>query len=468
VTRLRHLAPANKLLAGTTYGYDRQWVPSFEGKLHQANGGESYAQDSLSRLVGFQRGTLNTAGTVTSPAPTGLSAQTWRLDGAGNWVETRRTTGAGAPVPEARLHSPRNAVTGVGATVLSYDANGALLSDGSRSFAWDYAGRLRRASLPGGQTVTFAYDGPGRRIARTVTGGPAAATGTTRFTFDGWREIEERNGGGTLLAQTDYGAWLDEPVARDRDQTGDGQVAGPMDLRLFYHQNAQFSVYGASNRQGKLVEGYGYDPYGRPTVYTPGANGVVNFGGDDGVTVGGASAVGNPFGYTGRPYDPATRLYDLRNRQLDPVLGRFISADKLGAWGDPANLGSAYAYVAGRPHWGLDPMGLGGFTKGLSNIKQQSAGDPIPGVDVNLEQNPGGNMAAMAAGKGIRAFSKFILANKGGGTDARVFSKFALANRGGANPLSVAQPGMPGVCPAPGGGPLYFGISIDEEGVSSK
>jgi len=67
-----------------------------------------------------------------------------------------------------------------GQPVISYNANGNLVSDGRRTYAWDAEDRLvgiTYAAQPGKQT-TFAYDGLGRRIAISST--PAADGGSTR------------------------------------------------------------------------------------------------------------------------------------------------------------------------------------------------------------------------------------------------------------------------------------------------
>jgi RHS repeat-associated protein len=71
-----------------------------------------------------------------------------------------------------------------------------------------------------------------------------------------------------------------------------------------------------------------------------------------------ASAYGNPFLFTGRRWDGRTGYYDYRTRPFDPAVGRFLSRDKIGVWGDPLGLGNGYAYVGNNP-WGyVDPFGL--------------------------------------------------------------------------------------------------------------
>jgi len=81
---------------------------------------------------------------------------------------------------------------------------------------------------------------------------------------------------------------------------------------------------------GNVVERYEYTDFGDPTVldlnYDP--------------VAGNESAIGNPYLFTGRRYDPETGLYWYRTRYYDPVGGRFTSRDKIGTWGDPFNLGN--------------------------------------------------------------------------------------------------------------------------------
>ena len=75
--------------------------------------------------------------------------------------------------------------------------------------------------------------------------------------------------------------------------------------------------------------------------------------------MGDPSSIGNPYLFTGRSYDAETGLYWYRTRYLDPVAGRFTSRDTIGPWGDPAELGNAYAYVGNNPWTWVDPYGYG-------------------------------------------------------------------------------------------------------------
>ncbi|NLF19664.1 MAG: RHS repeat-associated core domain-containing protein [Lentisphaerae bacterium] len=67
-----------------------------------------------------------------------------------------------------------------------------------------------------------------------------------------------------------------------------------------------------------------------------------------------ASAVGNPFGFACKRYDPTTALCHFGARWYDPALGRFLSPDPLGFVDGP----NRYAYCAGDPVNFVDPWGL--------------------------------------------------------------------------------------------------------------
>jgi RHS repeat-associated protein len=67
--------------------------------------------------------------------------------------------------------------------------------------------------------------------------------------------------------------------------------------------------------------------------------------------------IGNPFLYTGRRHEAETGLYYFRSRYMSPQMGRFISSDTIGVWGDPNNLGNAYALCKNAYPTCFDPSG---------------------------------------------------------------------------------------------------------------
>ena len=130
----------------------------------------------------------------------------------------------------------------------------------------------------------------------------------------------------------------------------------------FSHRDDLYNVVGLVDAAtGQVVERYTYDDYGTPTVWVedgenPGA--WVEHTTANGAP---ASAIGNPFLFTGRRWDPQLQLYDYRTRYYDPALGRFLRIDTIGLYGDPNNLGNPYAYLGNNPWSGVDPWGQWGW-----------------------------------------------------------------------------------------------------------
>ncbi len=90
------------------------------------------------------------------------------------------------------------------------------------------------------------------------------------------------------------------------------------------------------------------------------------------------SAIGSPYLFTGRRYDPETGLYYYRTRYLDPRAGRFTTRDSIGIWGDANNLGNGYAYVGNRPTCAVDPYGMQ-VIFGITLLPGQGMGWATPG-----------------------------------------------------------------------------------------
>lgn len=111
-------------------------------------------------------------------------------------------------------------------------------------------------------------------------------------------------------------------------------------------------------------------------VVQPGANGTVEWGGDD--TVAAASALENPYGFTGQRYDAETGLLFYKARYYDPQLGVFLSRDPVGFWDDANNLGNPYAYVGNNPVMNTDPTGIYCYQVWKKWCRDQNARDAAP------------------------------------------------------------------------------------------
>jgi RHS repeat-associated protein len=122
-------------------------------------------------------------------------------------------------------------------------------------------------------------------------------------------------------------------------------------------------VCAVTDSTGKIVEAYEYDPYGRHVLLRDGPNATggdqdtaVNFNSTDIRLAMGASAIGNPYTFTGQRFDPETGLHHYKERYYSSSQGRFISRDPMGYRGG-LNLQS---YAGNRPTNRIDPNGLTG------------------------------------------------------------------------------------------------------------
>ena len=303
------------LIAGFSHDYDKEGNKLCEEKFHAPTDSEAYQYDAIYQLIDYRMGTL-----VACTVPVQETETTWYLDPVGNW-DTKITDG----VIEDRTHNEVNELTNIDALDLLYDDNGNLIDDGSYIYEYDEENRLffvtRKAD---GQEVEYRYDALSRRVAKVVE--PAGLATETRYFYDGngWRVLEEQDDIGVTQATYVYGNYLLEVLTMDRV----GQT-------YYYHQNALSSVFALTDATATTVEGYMYEAYGRQTVFEPGPNGQVDFGGDDMIVPGGLSSLGNPCMFTGHRFDSETGLHYYGYRYYNPTLGRWPSRDPIGELGGP-------------------------------------------------------------------------------------------------------------------------------------
>ncbi|MHB8633539.1 MAG: RHS repeat-associated core domain-containing protein [Thermoplasmatota archaeon] len=346
----------------STYQYDRNNERISEARAQAPELSQQVTYDSVGRLTSLSRSnfaglTMPAFASLTNPLATSV---TWSLDGANNWGSLVATQG-GVTTTQNRTSSATNNVktetVGASTTTFTYDPNGNRLGDAKYTYTWDAYNRLRSVTdkATGVLLARYAYDALNRRVAKCclpAVGPPLPPIPLlTWYAYDGANVIEERDGTNQVLRQYAFGDQVDDPLAIDHQTPAGWQ-------RLYYEQDANGDVTALTNSNAAIVEGYLYEAYGKPVIVTPGPNGRVDWGNDDVTAT--ASAVDNPYLYTGQRYDADTGLYYYRARYYDSEAGQFLSRDPIGGWSDLLNVGNAYGYVGENPVSLWDPYGLCG------------------------------------------------------------------------------------------------------------
>jgi RHS repeat-associated protein len=382
-------------------------------KKHKSRVKAGGTYDPVGRITAFTQ-----SGTATVSTP--VSSITYTYDANGNRqtsVQTTTTlakTGGTTAVPiltPSTLTTTRNyqidptgnkllgfsqtmAQTG-GATstanvAYSYDANGSLLTDGLRHYAYDSEGRLAAASLGWASSATtddsitkYAHNAQAQRVFKTaplfaVTIPDPAAPQSTLDAFTAFFESlwnPSTNPDGTTVQKAGMSYVYDEDGTLIADtltggaQTSWGQSAryiylptasGPMPVAAIYgtkHYAIQSDHLNTPRRliqsDGQVAWQWSYSAFGdeQPTVAKNRfANVALNqsFGS---TTV---SAVTFNLRYPGQYFDQESNLHYNLNRSYCPGCGRYTQADPIdlqGGW-------NRFSYVGQNPLSFTDPLGL--------------------------------------------------------------------------------------------------------------
>ena len=301
------------------YGYDPAGNRLFEQIDDQVM---AASHDNLNRLTQHTPGgPLQFVGTVNEPANVTLAGQPATVDptntfrGAAPTVAGTTTVSITATDPSGNVASRQYEVDVTGAPkMFTYDANGNMTGDGSRTFAWDARNQLVAVSV-GAQQTEFQMDGVGlRRVVTEKTSG--TVTKRTELIWRGLDLIELRDTApaGSVSRMFPFGA----------------SVNG---TSYFAARDLLDSLSALVTAAGVRVDTADYDPFGR-LLTAP----ATSF---------------EPRRFTS-VLSHATGLMLGMWRAYDPSLGRWLSEDPI--WRSQGL--NRFAYVWNRPLRLVDPSGL--------------------------------------------------------------------------------------------------------------
>jgi RHS repeat-associated protein len=218
------------------------------------------------------------------------------------------------------VYDDADRLTALGASPVSHDANGNLLSQPGGSYQYDGDNRLTVANGQG-----YAYDGQGHRLAATRSGV------TTRYVLDLGAPLSQ------VLMERDS---ADNPIAYYVHGLGLNARITPSGDARYYHYDANGNTVALTDTGGLITDAYVYSSFG------------------DGLGQQGSTS--NPYRFLGQfgVQNEGNGLNFVRARYYHPATGRFVSKDPLKGKPEAGQTLNAYAYALNNPVRFVDVSGL--------------------------------------------------------------------------------------------------------------
>ena len=281
--------------------------------------------------------------TATNPLRN-LANETFSYDLAGNLLRKQgQTTNSN--------YNNNNQLTEDETYTYKYDVKGNMIerkhktSNKTTRYEWDIENQLTRVTthetenaMPS-EVVSYAYDAIGRRIEKNINGE------IKRYIYDNEDILMEFNEENAFQKYYVQGMGIDNPLAMlvDNKETRNDLE----DLKAYYyHKDGINSITSLTDKDGKEVEKYIYNAFGKMTIYDERDNKLEE------------SQFDNPYSFTGREHDSETGLHYHRARYYSPDLARWISEDPIEFNSGDMNL---YRYTFNSPVNYIDPDGEGIF-----------------------------------------------------------------------------------------------------------
>jgi RHS repeat-associated protein len=216
--------------------------------------------------------------------------------------------------------------TGLLVRSYSYDAAGNTTSDGTRTFAYNFANRMISATK-GSVTASYTHNALGQRIRKQV-----GAVSTYFFYDEAGHVVGEYDGAGALKEEI---VWLgDTPIAIVRPNGAS--------VSTFYIHVDRLNTPRRVTRPSDnvIVWRWNSDPYGEAAA--------------DENPDGDAETFSFNLRFPGQYFDGETGLNYNYFRDYDPAVGRYVESDPIGLRGGI----NTYAYASENPMSRIDRLGL--------------------------------------------------------------------------------------------------------------
>ncbi|MBI5856504.1 MAG: hypothetical protein HZB42_02540 [Sphingobacteriales bacterium] len=313
--RLTDFSTAGGSIQNTNFSYNNEQNKTAINRLNNPAKSEQFTYDNGRRLTNYKRGIIGGTPTIQN---------TYTYDAVGNRISAN-LNGVNTTYTSNNLNQLTNSNNGTQNINFTYDNNGNLTYDGLFYKTYDAEKRLLKDSSSPANVLTYQYDAFNRRVRKNMNGN------ILNYTYSGMKQIEERdNATNTTLNKTIFSNFL-TPLVNEKNN-----------VSFYYHQNELNSVEAITNQQGRLLEKYEYDVYGKMSIYDS-LNNLMP-----------GSVTGNRFGFTGQVYDSATGNYKFFFREYNPSTGLFNQRDLIG-YADGMGM---YQYVHDNPANGVDLFGL--------------------------------------------------------------------------------------------------------------
>ncbi|MBS1509468.1 MAG: hypothetical protein JST86_01410 [Bacteroidetes bacterium] len=325
--RLINISTAGGAIQNSNFAYNNEQQKTSINRLNDPTASEQFTYDNGGRLTDYKRGIIGGLPVIQN---------TYGYDALGNRT-TANLNGTNTTYTSNNLNQLLNSNNGTQNINFTYDNNGNLIYDGQFYKSYDAEGRLLKDSSSPANVITYQYDAFNRRVTKSLNGN------ALHYTFSGLTPIEERDAtGNSVINKTIFAGFL-KPVVNEKNNQ-----------QFFYHENEMNSVEAITNQQGRLLEKYQYDVYGKISMYDSLNNPLTG------------SLAGNYFGFTGQVYDSATGRYHFFFREYNPETGLFNQRDPIG-YTDGMGM---YQYVHNNPANGIDILGLESGQVVLDELQQ--------------------------------------------------------------------------------------------------